>query len=435
MTTFFNPFKSAMLISVGALLTFSACNKDTEIEPKPVIKQDFQLAFANGSGSNSSTYLQGKTDLSIGEISFEGKGYQMPSARTARIFVSSEGSEVYSLNYTVGTIDKFLYNGGDNYTHVTQFDASIPLGVKAVRFTKLNDNAASVHNISAVAQYDSLNGMTYLGHQMTVSIGILNLKDMNFGDNFNKAIDLQLPASLKAEGYYVSRIDCPVISNGKIYYGAATSKFNASTGKAEATDKAFSLVLDYPSLKNPTVINTDLVKGATNGYRTPTQYVDEAGDILQMVSNGKELNIVKIKSGNYDASYKFDISSALGRDASSNGWFYVGKGIGYMPYEKVNEEKVQIGVNPSGEPTYSSAWGLLRIDLNSQTVVDLVTPKGLWLQQYQTSVARDGKFYIAFAPVGEQGYIHIFDINSTNPEGTKGAKITSGADQYYIGIY
>ena len=426
--------KSTFFAATCAAVLFGSCKKDEPKDILPVAEKDFQLAFASGSESNSGTYLQGKSDLSTGEISFSGIGYEMPSARTARIFVSTDGSEIYSLNYTVGTIDKYLYNGGDDYTAVTTFDASIPLGVKAVRFTKLNDQYASVHNIAATAQYDDAS--EYTGHKMTLSLGILDLAAMNFGTNFKKEIDFKLPGTLGQEGYFISRIDAPVISNGKLYYGAAVSKFNEVTGKNEATDKVFTLVIDYPSLENATAIESTVAKGSTNGYRTPTQHVDESGDILQMVSatGGDDLGIVKIRNGQY-IDYKFDISQALGRKASSNGWFYVGNGIGYMPYQKVGDALVQIGVNPQGEPTYSAAWGLVRIDLNSKTVVDLETPAGLWLQQYQTSVARDGKFYIALAPVGEQGYIYIYDVNSTSPKGTLGAKVTAGADQYYIGIY
>jgi len=429
-------FRSTLFAATCAAALFSSCKKDNQDpDPGPIVEKDFQLGFASGSGSISGTYLQGLPDISTGEITFEGKGHSMTSSRTARVFFSSDGSTVYSLNYTQGTIDKLIYNGGDNYTHVTTFDSSIPLGSKTVRFTKLNDQEASVHYIASTAQYGGADNTEYLGHKMTLSIGILNLEAMNFGTNFNKEIDLKLPGTLGKEGYFISRIDCPVVSGGKLYYGAAVSKFNPATGKNEATDKALTLVLDYPSLTNATAIETTLAKGATNGYRTPTQHVNEAGEILQMVSDGKDLNILKIVNGKYHTSYKFSVSGLLGKEASSNGWFYAGNGIGYIPYEKIGEEQVQIGVNPSGEPTYSSAWGLARIDLNNNTVVDLETPAKLWLQQYQNSVVRDGKFYIALAPVGVQGHIYIFDVNSTSPKGTLGAKITAGADQYYIGIY
>ncbi len=432
----FTTLRKTLLFAISAVALFGSCKKDEPgTKPGDIITQDFQLAFASGSGSISGTYLQGLSDISTGNITFEGTGYSLTSSRTARIFVSGDGSTVYSLNYTVGTIDKLIYSGGDNYTTIKTFDSSIPLGVKSVRFTKLNEEKASVHYITSVAEYGGNNETDYLGHKMTMSIGILDLEAMNFGKNFNKEIDLQLPGTMGKEGYYIYRMDCPVISGNKIYYGAATRKFDIATAGYFDTDKALTIVLDYPSLTNATIIETTLAKGATNGYRTPTQHVNESGEILQMVSDGKDLNIVKIINGQYDNSYKFSISGLLGKEASSNGWFYAGNGIGYVPYEKVGEAQVQIGVNASGEPTYSSAWGLVRIDLNSKSLVDLETPKGLWLQQYQTSVVRDGKFYIALAPVGEQGYIYNFDINSNDSKGTQGAKIKAGADQYYIGIY
>jgi hypothetical protein len=434
----FRNLKSTLLSGACAIALLSSCSSndnDGDTSTLPGVKKDFQLAFASGSGSISGTYLQGSSDISQGEISFSGKGYSMTSSRTARVFTSTDGSIVYSLNYTIGTIDKLTYHGGDNYRTITTFDSSIPLGAKAVRFTKMSDKEGSVHNITAKAVYDETNKTEYLKHKMTVAIGILNLEAMNFGSNFKKDIDVVLPGTLASEGYFIDRIDCPVVFGNKLYYGTSVKKFNAATGTNGVTDKTFTLVLDYPALTNATVISTSHVKGATNGYRTPTQHFNEAGEIMQMVSNGKELNIVKIKDGKYDETYKYSVSGLLGREASSNGWFYAGNGIGYIPYEKIGDEKIQIGVNPSGEPTYSAAWGLARIDMKNNTIVNLNVPKGLWLSQYQNSVVRDGKFYIALTPVGVQGNIYVFDVNSLSPDGTVGAKVTAGADQYYIGIF
>lgn len=429
-------FKSVLTFTALALVSLTSCSDDDDNggPSTPATTQDFQLAFASGSGSISGTYLQGVEDISQGSISFSGKGYLMSNSRTSRIFPSADSRTIYSLTYTVGTIDKLTYNGGDNYTLVSTFDASIPLGATAVRFTKLNEQKGSVHIITSTPEY-AANGTDYLKHKIKASIGILDFAAMNFGSNFNANIDVALPGTLAQEGYNITRIDCPVISGDKIYYGAAVSKFNATTGINGATDKTFTLVLDYPNLTNATVIETAHVTGATNGYRTPTQHVDESGDILQLVSAGGETNIVKIENGQYNTTFKYNLSERLGRETSSNGWFYAGNGIGYVPYEKIGEGQVQIGVNAQGEPTYSSAWGIARIDLNNNTVVDLNTPAGLWLQQYQSSVVRNGKFYIALSPVGVQGNIYIFDVDSTNPNGTLGAAINSGADQYFIGIY
>lgn len=427
--------KGLMIAGACAIALATGCTKDEGNGPQPPVEtRDFQLSFASGSGSISGTYLQGLPDISTGEISFSSKGYLMSTARTSRIFPSDDGKTIYSLTYTVGEIDKFTYNGGDNYSKVATFDASVPLGATAVRMTKLYNEAASVHYVRSTAQYAGPNETEYQKHKITASIGILDLGAMNFGTNFNKEIDVTLPGTLAEDGYNITRIDAPVVSGQKIYYGAAVSKFDPVTGVNNQTDKTFTLVLDYPGLTNATVITRDDIVGSTNGYRTPTQHINEAGEILQMVSANGETYIVKIVNGQY-TSFKFALHEKLDRETSSNGFFYAGNGICYMPYEKLGEDNVQIGVNPDGEPTYSSAWGLARIDLTNDTAIDLNTPAGLWLQQYQSSVVRDGKFYIALSPVGTPGNIYIFDVNSTSKEGVRGASITSGADQYYIGIY
>ena len=434
----FLKFKNTFAVGAMALALLASCNDDPEDKPTPPeVKNDFHIAFASGSESNSATLVQGVSDLSKGSISSQ-IGHEMESSRTARIFVSSDGSMIYSLNYTEGTIEKLTYHGNDQYTRVGRIDASIPLGNKTVRFTKMNDDEGSVHYISATAQYEDPNDAKseYLGHKMTASIGILNLSTMTMKDGYNKEINVNLGEELTKAGYYISRIDCPVISGNKLYYGAAVSKFNASTGRGEATDRTFTLVLDYPSLTNATAISTTHVKGATNGYRTPTQHVNESGEILQLVSGGDEVHIVKIRNGQYDNSFDFNLSNRLNKPAASNGFFYVGKGIAYVPYEDLSKEKIQTGVNPQGEPSYSAMWKLARIDLNKGTAVDLNVPDNLWLTQYQTSVARDGVFYIALSPIGKDGNIYMFNVDSESPDGTLGASITgTGADQYYIGIY
>lgn len=432
----FLKFKSTFAISAMVLALFAACSDDDDPDPTPPeVEHDFHIAFANGSESNSATLLQGVSDLTQGTISSQ-IGHEMESSRTARIFVSSDGSTIYSLNYTEGTIEKLTYQGTDQYTRVGRIDASVPLGTKTVRFTKLNDEVGSVHYIRATAQYSEEDETEYIGHKMVASIGMLDLATMIMREDYNSAIDVKLDEDLTKQGYYISRIDCPVLSGGKLYYGAAVSKFNASTGTAEATDRTFTLVVDYSSLTNVTAISTTHVRGATNGYRTPTQHMNEAGEILQMVSGNNEVHIAKIKNGQYDTSYDFDLSKLLGKPTASNGFFYVGDGIAYIPYEDLSKEQIQIGVNPSGEPSYSSMWKLARMDFNKGTAVDLNVPDDLWLTQYQNAPVRDGKLYIALSPVGKNGNIYIFDTKSDSADGTLGASITgTGADQYYIGIY
>lgn len=435
--------KKTVAIGAMAFVLFASCDDDdSKVELWGEKKGDFHIAFANGSGSISGTLVQGIEDLTSGTVGAD-IGWEMESSRTARIFASSDGSTIYSLNYTVGTIEKLSYHGGDNYAQVGKIDASIPLGSKTVRFTKMSDEMASVHVITATAQYENPEEpSTYKGHKMTASIGMLHLGTMTFGNTYNNKIDVVIDEQLAKQGYYISRIDCPVLSGGKLYYGAAVSKFNYSTGKGVATDRTFTLVIDYPTLTNAVVVSTTHVQGSTNGYRTPTQHVNEAGEILQLVSGinattkEQEVHIVKIKNGQYDTSFDLNLSKLINKEASSNGFFYARDGIAYIPYEDLTEEKIQIGVNPQGEPSYSSMWKLARVDLKDMTAVDLNVPDDLWLQQYQNAVVKDGYFYIALSPVGKNGNIYMFDVKSKSKDGKLGATLTdTGADQYYIGIY
>lgn len=364
------------------------------------------------------------SDLSQGEISFNNYGYRLPATVTTRFYSSTDGKLVYALDYPAGILAKYEYKGGQNYNKIGgELNASIPLGATALRMTKLDDNAASLHAVPNTAGPTQLNESVFTMKPDTASIGIVNLETMTL-TAADKAVVMDLGTEWKNKGYRIFRIDAPVISNGKAYYGCGLQRYDVVTGKRLTGNVSFeiaaTLVVDYPSLKNPTVMVTNHVNGSTNGYRTPVAHKNEAGEIYQLVSSGSKVQIAKIKNGAYESSFNFDLQAKNSAIKASNGWFYVGNGIGYVPYNK----------NGSGE------WGVARIDINNQTVVDLQVPAGLDLRDYQYSIAKDGKFYMALAPKSGSGNIYIFDINNTSATGyTVGAKITSAANQYYIGIF
>lgn len=437
-------FKFSQLTLLAAALVatplFTACSSDDDPKPAPIpaAENDFHIAYANGTGNPSGTLVQGLSSLAEGTIT--PIGHQMESSRTARIFASQDGTTIWSLNYTVGSIEKLTYVSGDKYTRVARFDASVPLGSTTVRFTKLNEEVASVHVSKAVAQYeDEKDPSTYKGHRMSLSIGMLDLAKMELREGYNP--DLELPVSgklaeLAKQGYYISRVDAPVLSGGKLYYGAVFNKFNPlDTKNPEESALTSTIVLDYPSLANPQVVFADKELGSTNGYRTPTQHINEAGEILQLTSGNEEVHILKLVNGKY-TSFDFNLSKVLGKEMTSNGYFYAGNGIAYVPYQDLTGETWEVGVNPNGRVTRSASWKVARVDLNKGTAVDLNVPDKLWLTQYQSSVVRDGVFYIALAPVGTEGNIYMFDVKSESPEGRKGATLKgTGAEQYFIGIY
>jgi hypothetical protein len=245
---------NTLLFAVLFAAVLLGCDKGrTEETPSGGKSNHFHIAFASGTGSNSATLVQGTPSLMDGEISPK-KGYELESSRTARIFSSADGKFLWSLNYTVGTIEKLEYVDGDKYNLIKRVDASILLGTKSLRFTKLNENYASVHYISATADFeDNSVPSSYKGHKMLISLGILNLSTMEI-ENANKNIPLSIDEDLAKQGYYIYRIDSPVLSGNKLYYGVGLRKYNFKTGKNDIVDKTSTLIVNYPSLTSPKVI-------------------------------------------------------------------------------------------------------------------------------------------------------------------------------------
>lgn len=423
--------KSFFATSIAGLaLLTTACDSDNDNNTDELIHNGkiFHVALAVGSGTPSQTYVQNLSDLSEGEISFSKFGFEVPSTRTSRIYASDNGKFLYSLDYGGGLIYKYDVKGAQNYSEVSKTNVEIAVGTAYPRWTKVNDQHALLHNITTENLYDEND--VYTRTSSTANLVSVELENLNM----ESIESFEIPQSEEdiANNNYVFRIDAPIVSNGKAYYGMAKRHYDPETDKTSTPNytNVETLVVDYPSLENPKLISTNTggAKGSTNGYRTPVGHKDERGDIYQIISvpdNTYDTYILRIKDGEYDESYSFNLSELLGENTSSNGWFYVGDGIGYVPYANTDEGEL-------ADPV----WSVARVDLYNTTAVKLNLPENLWLQQYQYSVAHNGKFYMAIAPMGGEGYIYIFDTQSSDPNAfIKGAKIQTGADAYYIGIF
>jgi len=416
--------KSILTLSLGVLM-FTSC-KDDNPSPtdNPLVSGHFQVAYYSEGDDVEATYVQGLNDLSSGVISWQNYGFRLPATVTTRFYSSTDGKYVYALDYPAGILAKYGYHGGQDYAKIGgDLNASIPVGANALRLTKIDDNYAMVHAVRSTAGPTEIAASVMTMKPDTAQIGVINLETMSVESADQKVI-MDLGNEVRALGYRIFRIDAPVISNGKAFYGCGLQRYNLVTGKNDNTlPKEYAAVLqvDYPSLKNPKVILTQHVKGNTNGYRTPNLHKDEEGNILVAASSGTNVSIGKIKNGAFDISFKVDITSKISNAGTCNGWFYVGNGIAYVPYKETDGNK---------------DWKVARVNVRDGSVVKLDVPTGLDLSDYQYSVAKDGKFYMALSPKVGSGHVYIFDINSTSATGfTRGAAITSGAGQYYIGIF
>lgn len=454
----FNVFtrKSFFLSLLSVAFIATSCSEDDSpapTEPTTATARQFTLALSASPTGQTKVYTQAITDVSSNTtVSFDGQGFEMPSTRTARIFASKDGKSVYNLDYGGGRIYKFSVDGGQTYTQQFEKNIEFAMGTSYPRWTKASETSASVHYASgrnAVRVFDENDPTKFIRTDIPLRIMSVGLDNLSFGSIEEITIpvsetDLQ-PYNMTINGTeyahynHVSRVDAPVIAGDKIYYGLAKDVYTPALPNACETDDApcpypllqnvETLVLDYPSLTNPKIISTDIARGDTNGYRTPVAHVDERGDVYQAISvpdNTYDTYILKISNGAYDEGYRFNLSEKLGFNVSTNGWFYAGNGIGYVPYANTDASEDWWG---------DSVWGVVRVDLYNNTAVKLNLPD-LSLAQYQSAVVDGDKFYMALTPLGQEGNIYIFDVNSTSPNGfTKGATLQNLAEGNYIGIY
>lgn len=423
-TNFLYKSKSWLLsAAIASALITSCSSSDDNIDDvlPPVADQEFyNVVFGVGSTGNSATFTQAFEDLSVGDISFKGQGFEVPSVRTARIYGSPSGKYLYNLSYGGGMIYKYEIKGASNYVQLEETNVQIAMGTAYPRWTVLNENEALIHNISTERIYE---GDTYSYTDATAVLQRVELADLSLAEKS----EVKIPRT--DDGLHIWRIDNPTIQGGKAYYGVAKESYDPNTDERVSTNdyKSTTLVVDYPSLQNPTLLESELTRGSSYGYRSPVYHSDEKGDIYQITSEpGK---IIRIKNGAYDNSYELDLAAALGiGNVGANGWFYVGNGIGYVPFYDAS----------AGEGNESTTpWGVARVDLYNKTAVKMNLPDNLWLWYYQSGVlAKDGNFYMAIAPLGGSGHVYMMDPKSTSPDAfTKGASLGSGADSFYLGIY
>lgn len=424
----------------------SSCKgaNDTPIPTPPLAdRRPFHVVMASGSASPSTTLLQATNDPSKGELSFAGKGFTINTSRAPHLGFPSDGSYISVLYYRDSKLEKYVYDASlpGQYKREGQTLMLDARYGKGLRFKQVNDKLGSVHEAIGVYKNVDASKPEVLEGVTTFNVAMIDMLEVKANtDTWQVDMPVQMPEEISGKkGYVITRADSPVIDGAYIYYGINIGKFEAKKpdGKAVESQYTGTLVLDYPALTNPKVVLHPEQLGATNGYRTPTMYKSSDGYIYQLADNTKVTSIVRLKEGKYDTSFRYNLTEKLGITGSrSFGWFYVGDGIGYIPYQDQSKPQAQIGVDPEGNPTYTSAFGIARMDLRRGTVVNLEVPEGLWLQQYQTAAVRDGKIYFALATFGKPGHIHIYDIKSANPIPTLGTKLSpSGADQYYIGVF
>lgn len=431
----------------GAFLAaFTACSED---DTKPIEEESkdnggrwitvagalMQETPGDGSGGTM-VYAVSKDDARNPEVTIAvyDDGYPVKSNRTARLQSSEDGSTLFNIAYTGengGEFSRYTVNGGNNFTqsdasaNISQYAGTSPRWAKlfdgdktgiAVNVTAPKANNAGEENDDKPFEY-------YRGNATVLSLDLVNSKLVNV-----EQFEIPLSEEEELQGHAIFRLDAPVLNKAgnKLIVGTWMRKYNPETGETESGFERLgtkSLVVDYPSLKNPTVITSTVGHGDCSGYRSFNAFLADDGNIYQATQrdpNGS--HILKITQDNeYDNSYVFSLDEALGvSDVYIDSWRYVKDGIAYILYTYGGSDQGYVA----------------RVDLDARTaekVEGIPYDADLDFGQYQGFVVDGDEIYIAVTPTGKDGNIYI--INSVTEEVTKGATLINEAGNHYIGIF
>ncbi len=380
-------------------------------------------------------YLQAHNDLTTGNIGPK-VGQELTISPTT--CATNDGKTLYMFGYGKGTMSKYILSKApDFYTEVKRLDALPAIGYAWARFRGINEETASLHNMSKKTSGTKPEDFKIVS---TAKIMMMDLKNFSLP---SKAVEVIIPTDNKDlfvdQFIEVNQLDFPAIVGDKIYYGLRIFKRDPEdpTKTEKGWDryeshKASTLVLDYPSLTNPKIITHKEGRGSTAGEHCPIIHVYDGA--AYQVSNGGLM--MKLQNGDYDNSFVFNIkdevmkqdSDAAGKKFNLRGWFHVGNGVGYCLYECSKPE----------EDSRISKGGVARIDLKDKSVVVMNIKEDL-KDSYYTQAAKmvDGKLYMARTNFENSGYVYIFDISSKSPDGfTKGATLEAlGGEASYYGIF
>ncbi|MBF4984473.1 hypothetical protein FNJ87_09100 [Nonlabens mediterrranea] len=361
-------------------------------------------------------------------------GFIAPSNRTARLQSSEDGNTIFNISYagdTGGNFTKYTVEGGQNFTPTGSQISIAPYVGTAPRWIKLfdGDQTGAAVYVSTENEFDA-NG-NYTRTEATIGVVTLDLQN-SLINNFQEH-SVPLSAQEEAAGYYISRIDMPVLNaaGDKLYIGARLSKLNPATAESDSNYPVLgskTIVLDYPSLLNPSVISSTVGHGNTNGYRSINAFLYNGSVYQANQGDPQGSHILKIDSNNqYDDTYDFNLDDALGvTDAYILAWRPAGNGKAVIAYRHAGSVEGAAG-----------AQGFLALaDLNTKTAqkIDAIPyHQDFYLFQYQGFVVDGTDVYVTQAPVGQNGNIYIIDTESGVV--TKGAELINVEGSHFIGTF
>ena len=361
-------------------------------------------------------------------------GFIAPSNRTARLQSSEDGNTIFNISYagdTGGNYTKYTVEGGQTFTPTGSEVSIAPYVGTAPRWIKLfdGDQTGSAVYVSTENEFDEDDN--YIRTDATIGVVTLDLVNSSIKEFQEHSVALS--AEEEADGYYISRIDMPVLNaaGDKLYIGARLSKVDPATAESDSDYEILgskTIVLDYPSLLNPSVITSTVGHGNTNGYRSINAFLLDGSVYQANQSDPAGSHILKIDADNeYDNSYVFNLDDALGvEDAYILAWRPAGNGKAVIAYRHAGSAEGVAG-----------AQGFFALaDLNAKTAqkIDAIPyDADFYLFQYQGFVVDGSEIYVTQAPVGQNGNIYVIDTETG--EVTKGAELVNVEGSHFIGAF
>lgn len=437
-------------LTIGSVITafaFVSCNSDDNIADKGENKQNDErwitIAGAkpsdvpgNGSGG---TVLYSVSESEAKnpnrEIRVFEDGFNVRSERTARLQVSEDGNTLFNIAYAGdngGEFSNYSIEGGNNFV---EFGAKVSIAEyagTAPRWAKLFDGDKTGVAVSVTRPAPNEGDYQYTrGEATVVSLDLQNAEILTY-----EQYELPLTPEEEIEGYHIFRLDSPVLNKAKnkLIIGTWMGKTDPNTGESDSNSfdrlNAKSVVVDYPSLKNPKVITSENANGDTSGYRSFNSFLADDGNIYQATQrdvNGSK--ILRINQNNeYDNSYVLSLDDALGvTDSYIESWRYVGNGVALVMYTHSGSALSSLS---NQEQSFIAQVNLFN---KTATQLDLPYDVDLYMFQNQGFAVVGDEVYFTFAPVGKDGNIYIF--NSKTGEVTKGAKLINEPGNHFIGAF
>lgn len=370
-------------------------------------------------------------------------GFVAPSNRTARLQASEDGSTIFNISYagdTGGNYTKYLVNGGNDFEPVGSEISIAPYVGTAPRWIKLFDGdqtgaavyVSTEHEVDDNGTEDDVTDDTYVRTNSTIAIVTLDLVDSQI-NNFKEHV-IALNDEDAAQGYYISRIDMPVLNEAgdKLYIGARVSKVDPETLESDSDYEILgskTIVLDYPSLENPTIITSGVGYGNTNGYRSINAFLYDGSVYQANQSDPNGSHILKIGSDNqYDDSYVFSLDDALGVEgAYILAWRPAANGKAVLAYRHDGSAE---GISGRGE----SFFALVDLNAKTATKIDEIPYEvDMEMFQYQGYAVDGNEIYLTASATGKDGHIYI--VNTETGEVTQGAQLINAEGSHFIGTW